>query len=559
MGMAPETLSPQSESDRTLIKTSIPTALLVFASLFAIAVLLQVRNGAYANGFGGTPDESAHYVTGLMVYKYVTHGLGTNPMTFAERFYTHYPAVAFGHWPPLFYVLQAMWGLVFGLSRISVLLLMASLTAVLSTLIYAVVAVRVSSLYGLLFGGLATCLPIVQWHTGVIMSEVPLTICTLVAILAYERLIESPSQYRALWAGFWLASAILVKGNGWALLAVPAFAVLLAKRRVQFLLRYLPATLIPVVLLCAPITLLTMKMTKDGWDQSSPTFAFVIRALPSLFVQHIDVIGVPLVILAAIGVFAKVISPFFSGKQYSVFWMLCLFAIGSVLLFHSVVPAGIEPRKLFMSIPFLLFFAAAGLKRIVDALPQWRLSSGYATAVAILIGISLVARAHPIVHTNMGPAAQDFLSHASSKSAVFVATTSRGEGEELSFVAEIASRENGNLNHAVIRAGKLLADSSWTGSDYKLIYPEDRIDDILRSIPVSAVVLYVGKGGTNGHGPLVERSMSEHPLEWAPIEDWKLNSGKVQLMFSRGQVSKILQLPPINLDRKLGRRLAAQF
>src|SRR6266568_1036104 len=72
---------------------------------FLLVVTLQYRNGAYEKGFGAYPDEPAHYVTGLMVYKYVTTAFGTDPMAFGERFYAHYPAVAFGHWPPLFYLI----------------------------------------------------------------------------------------------------------------------------------------------------------------------------------------------------------------------------------------------------------------------------------------------------------------------------------------------------------------------------------------------------------------------------------------------------------------------
>ena len=53
-------------------------------------------------------------------------------MEFAENYYVHYPEVALGHWPPTFYVVQALWTLPFFASRGSVILLMSVLTAILA-------------------------------------------------------------------------------------------------------------------------------------------------------------------------------------------------------------------------------------------------------------------------------------------------------------------------------------------------------------------------------------------------------------------------------------------
>ena len=59
------------------------------------------------------------------------------PMNFARNFYSHYPIVAIGHWPPMFYAVQATWTLPFGVSRLSVLLLMAMLSAATATVVFA--------------------------------------------------------------------------------------------------------------------------------------------------------------------------------------------------------------------------------------------------------------------------------------------------------------------------------------------------------------------------------------------------------------------------------------
>ena len=108
----------------------------VFVLLLAAVLLLQVIGGAYSAALSGTEDEAAHYVTGLLFRDYVASGLRTTPIEYAEDYYLHYPKVGIGHWPPVFYALQAVWTLPFGASRTSVLLLMAVIAAALAWSLY---------------------------------------------------------------------------------------------------------------------------------------------------------------------------------------------------------------------------------------------------------------------------------------------------------------------------------------------------------------------------------------------------------------------------------------
>ena len=115
--------------------------LLITAFLFfGVQTSLQWVNGAFISEFGGHSDEAAHYVTGLMVHDYVAALRQAQdpdpPMKFAKEYYIHYPKVAMGHWPPFFYVVQTAWTLLFSPSRISMILLMAFLTTLLSDSIF---------------------------------------------------------------------------------------------------------------------------------------------------------------------------------------------------------------------------------------------------------------------------------------------------------------------------------------------------------------------------------------------------------------------------------------
>src|SRR5438874_11144897 len=88
-----------------------------FAALLGFVVTLQVLGGAYASGFGGYPDEPAHLVTSLMVRDFLANLDFRRPWQFAQQYYFHYPKVAIGHWPPMFYGALGIWLLLFGASR----------------------------------------------------------------------------------------------------------------------------------------------------------------------------------------------------------------------------------------------------------------------------------------------------------------------------------------------------------------------------------------------------------------------------------------------------------
>ena len=156
--------------------------LIVFAIAFDAAFLLQKLGGAYDSEFGAHPDEAAHYVTGL----FVRDAIKSLPSCAAQRsaaplkafgpsapggFYEHYPKVALGVWPPFFYLVQSAWTLPFGESRMSVLLLMASLAAGVATLIYGALRREFGMLPAAAAALLWLCGPLAREYYGMIMAE----------------------------------------------------------------------------------------------------------------------------------------------------------------------------------------------------------------------------------------------------------------------------------------------------------------------------------------------------------------------------------------------------
>jgi hypothetical protein len=534
-----------------------------FLPYFALALVLQWRGGAYQSGFGAYPDEPSHFVTGLMVYKYLTGAIGSSPMAFAERFYAHYPAIGFGHWPPLFYAMQALWEVPFGLSRTSALVLMALLAAVCGTLVFYSLRMRCGSIYGAVFGFLFVVLPIVQLHTAAVMAELPLTVFSFATVLAFVKLLENPTRGRALACGLCLAAAILVKGDAWALLAIPLFTPFLTQQPLLFAKKWGWVTVAPVAGLCIPYMLLTIGLATDGFERLSPSWAFIRRALYQYAGDHVRIVGWPLMILALIGAIFTLLRPLFARRAGDAVWILNSIVIAAVYLFHVLVPTSLEPRKIFMSIPSLLLFSAAGLKYLSDLAGSrsWIYKYGYPVAAGLLVSLLSLKQPWSQAHRNMGAAAQAVLdSQTLDRSAVLVASTGFNETEELSFVAELAAREKANFHHAVIRAGKLLADSSWMGTDYKLRYTDpEEVHALLGAIPVSSAVLYVGKPRPNSHARLIKDVLLENAGEWKLIDSQPAGPGKIEVFALRTPSPGPVRLPQIDLYRKLGRSISAEF
>jgi hypothetical protein len=306
-------------------------------------------------------------------------------------------------------------------------------------------------------------------------------------------------------------------------------------------------------------------MTMSGWDQQSFSLSFVARALPLYLGHYAAMLGPMLLLASALGIYVTVIKPLLRGIQVDIFWACNAALVLSVLLFHCAVPTSVEPRKLFMSLPSLLMFGAAGVNGLMHCLRErGAVIHGLACACLLLFGtitaVTFVRHASA-THPNMGYVAQQV--HAMPRldnTAILVASSEFSEVAELSLVAEIASREAGNYSHAVLRAGKILEDSSWLGSERKLLFSKpDQVGKALGAIPISAVVLYTGVGSSNDHLPLVKQTLRDDPAGWIRQYAETTDRGQIELFVSTSLRKQPIRLPELDLRRTLGRTIHAEF
>lgn len=465
----------------------------VFLAFLAVVIVLQLASGAYKSEFSGYPDEPAHYVTSLMVRDYIVNLKPVPPVEFAVSYYNHYPKVALGHWPPFFYIVQALWMLIFTASRASVRLEMAFTTALLAYAVYSEARRWFAWKPALLAGFLTVCLPIVQTYTDEEMSDTLLTLLCFSSAVYFGRYIDSQRWRDSLLFATFFSLAVLTKGNGWLLALLPAFALPLTRKLRLILQPSFWGALALVAILCLPWQLMTMEVVERGWTGGSePSSYYALNASIAFLRILAGITGPALSLLVAIGITITVFAPMLRKPAASTPAVMAalLFA---VWVFHSIVPAGVEDRKMLIAAPALILFLFAGGLWVADRLPltgklfHWRRALAAITGAMVFSGQTFAIPRQ--THYGYAEAATFITSRASLRgSRILVSSGSGGEGL---LVSEIAMHE-AHPTDVVIRATKALAKVDWNAdaSTYQSFFSTPaQIDEYLERCRIDLVVL----------------------------------------------------------------------
>ena len=193
-----------------------------FCLLFTVAmVAMQYRSGAFTADLASDPDEPAHAVSSLMVHDYLVQAFPHNPIRFAQNFILHYPKVAIGHWPPLFYCAEALWMLVAGRSRVALLLLVALCGAALASSVYLEMKRRVSTAAAVVSVAVLIHSSIFRQMLCTVFPDLALALLVFWAAVYCGEWMRFPShRNRNLFVAFSVA-AVMVHGRGAVLLLLP--------------------------------------------------------------------------------------------------------------------------------------------------------------------------------------------------------------------------------------------------------------------------------------------------------------------------------------------------
>lgn len=315
---------------------------LVFLALFLLALVLSLVDGAFRGEFGAYPDEAGHYVTGLMFHDYFAGMHYLSPVKFAENYYLHYPKVAIGHWPPVFYVIQGIWTLLFSTSRFSLMFLMAVLAAALGLALYRMLARDFGGVIAFFASLVFVALPVVQAQTGMVMADMPVALFTFLAAAYFGRFLDTERRADVLAFGMLAVLAIMTKGSALALALVPPVAILLTRKWTLLRRPALWTSAAIILVLCGPWYFWTSRLLHGAWAKQGPTFSYLLGAVRFYGLDIIRMLGWGLSILAAIGFIAKLRTISDDSAEHSGFWAAMIGLLLGLFVLLSIIRTGLE-------------------------------------------------------------------------------------------------------------------------------------------------------------------------------------------------------------------------
>jgi hypothetical protein len=440
----------------------------MFVLLPVIALFAVFWGGAWGSDLGGDPDEPAHAVTSLLVRDFLVTADHSAPGHFAREYYKDFPKIALGHYPPFYYVVSALVLLV--APNIGALVaLQGVLMAVLGGLVFAS-ARRVIGVFPAVCAALMTMLVPMMWKLGLhVMADWLLACLCYLAVLCWVRYCERPTVGRSLLFGLVAALAILTKGSGIMLGAIPPLVLLL--RRQWPLLRTWSwwAASVPVLLLAAPWIVLTAGITKEGMTGQT-TLEFFRSAVAYYGVTLPETFGGLWLALAVVGLAIWLHRAWLrSISDREATLLACLGGCLAIILF---IPAGLSSRYLAPVVPVLVLLACAGARGVSDLLLPARMRAWAASGLLIL-ALALVLQMHGMPQKEV---------HGFAEAAAFVqaqpqpdsmqrdfwlvSSEAKGEG---AVIAEAAFRlpQRAPSRLRIYRAGKELGASDWLGRGYQ--------------------------------------------------------------------------------------------
>jgi len=460
-----------------------------YALALLAGALVLAHLWAYQAGFSGA-DEPAHFLNGVFVSSYLHDHAGTNPMAYAVEYYLHYPKISIGHWPPAYYGLLGLLLLVlpatpqaaFVINLLVGALPAAELGGALAWLADRRVALAGCAIYALT--------PLAVEGQAFFMLDQALTACCCAAAIAWLAYTRRPGLARAAVFAALCAGAVLIKGNGWLMVLVPLFHMLLTRGWRLLALPHLYLAALAAGLVVVPWYWLTSSIAADGFNyQAGLRYGWLaLTANLHTLLRNLGYVGALLALITIVVEFRR-------RREAPLRWAAVSIAISLVLAtltLQSLVPVAIDDRYLAPALPAYTALAALGVLHVANALRGWLarraamappardrvvLAAGALLMLAMLApGVAHLAGHGPKV--DMRAADLPALAPTVAPAVWIIDGTSGAEG---ALIAELAVRDPA-LRHYAVRASKLLAASDFMGTRYALKYrhPQQVLDELSR-------------------------------------------------------------------------------
>lgn len=507
--------------------------------IFAFVLILQVGQGSYESNLANHPDEAAHFVTGLCAFDYVTNALGDNPIRFAEAYYLQFPKVAFGHWPPGFYLLQALWFLIFGPTVASGFMLLALLT----TLVIWVVFLEIEQRYGI---AIASCSAFTLLLVGPLRESLSLFLADMMAVLltmvAYFALLRAfrESSLRS-WLVFvgWALAAALTKESTLLILCLGAAVLLGPRLRQERSLQW--------VLAIGGLALLVLAayrwtgVSELRYVTAATSFEALWQNLQ--FLKRMEVMGWVILAGAAVGTLS------IRKPEIRIAILCLLLVLAGQVGFRDVF----EDRYLLPTLVPLIALFAEGV---------WRLSLRARWTPLGIAAVCLATAPQVVIPHRTGYASVvHSIPQSANGATMLIASDPQGEG---GFISNWLMRDPKRAS-LVMRSSKALASMDWMGRQMQLRYDSpDAVASALTRLGVHWIILdrhgFLSPASRSYYA-LLESAIEGNPGQFRKLGDFDLRLGgqprhqAVSVFENAALTSDNPVLIELGMEKTLGRTL----
>jgi hypothetical protein len=512
-------------------------------------VLALFVTGAYTSGLSGA-DEPAHFLNSYFISTYLRGHTGANPLAFATDFYIHYPKISIGHWPPGYYGLVGLLFMVVPPTIQSALLI----NLVVSALPSAAVAVMIARLWNrraaFLGAGLYALTPLALEGQVYFMLDQILAACCIGATMVWIAYAARPAWRSALVFAGLCSFAVLVKGNGWLLVFVPLYHIILTGKWRLLTLPHVYGAALAAALVVIPWYWLTSHIAADGFNYQAGLdyAALALSASAGHLVSNVGWVGMLLAALAMVAEYRK-------RLQHPARWSVvsgCLSLILATLTLQSLVPVDIVSRYMAPALPAVLVLAMLGLRHVCDAMSNY---ASAAAGVAAAIALTGFITAPGVSHLATRPTKPDYqiakvmplLATHLPHDVVMIDGVSNAEG---AFIAEMALQDPA-LRHYALRTSNLFAKTNFMGSRYGLKFPDpESVLAETRRLGVHNIVIV--RTGPNPAFPHSQQLLDALKLPASPFRRIALFQHRGGTGTTEVYESAVEAMPDLNAVRELG-------
>lgn len=505
---------------------------------FLLIGAFQYWSGASGAAFGGYPDESSHYLSGLMIHDYCASGFSTSPVIFASNYYTHLPFFGIGYWPPFFYAMEAVWMALFGFHRAAVLLLPALVAAFLSGTIFWLLRDRLGAPAAFLTGCLLLFTPALLESNALIMVDNAFALFGFWAALAFGRWIDTGSVRAALLTGLLTAFCLLTKINAiYLILLLPLILLILGRWRLLLLRSFwvIPAV---VAVLWGPWIFYTRNLVSIGFGGLARPDLWHIATGAGLAL--LSNLGWILILVLAGGVLAL------RKRRLDTSGLVCVLLPVCYLVFLLAARVEIENRFLIPILAPSMVLAGVAVGAISEKLVWLRLRpGGIATALSAVMLVSYAATLKGFTKSSpnsVRPVVEYIRERdASEDAAVLVPSDAEGP-----FIAEFAADEKHRPLRFMVRPNKLLSIIDWNGGSYQARFhsPAELIS-LFDGLPIRYTIISESiNDRSRPDDRLLASTLNAHPERWkrldAPVGRWLVYERIDGRTATPGQMADIL-------------------